>query len=312
MNKAKKIFVLVVLSLACFAAAAGVLDKGIGFFGMQYVGDANDAYLQEAFDRSLAGFLVLSGIKSGLAVIEGSEVGIGFNLEIGDIVQSVYDYVDIAWKTALAGGTILLITRLSLEAVTTIDHWVLTSMLLVMVVFLVLEWFFTAYARLANVFREALLFLLVMTLTLYYILPLGITAASFVSGKITGPLIQSSQEGFDKVNQEFSPAYINNQLFGEDADADESIFSALDFTAKYEMTRERIRQIGKYFKDKTTLMATLTIQLVAGYLFDCIIFPLTFFVILYVLTKSLVAFLIRSVNYPQTMQPGEYQRRKAS
>jgi len=71
----------------------------------------------------------------------------------------------------------------------------------------------------------------------------------------------------------------------------------LDFTAKYEMTRERIRQIGEYFKDKTTLMATLTIQLVAGYLFDCIIFPLTFFMILYVLTKSLVTFLIRSVNY---------------
>ena len=119
MKKSKKIIVLAMLSLACFAAATGMLDKSIGFFGMQRLGDANDAYLQDAFDRSLAGFLVLSGIKSGLAVIEGSEVGIGFNLEIGDIVQSVYDYVDIAWKTALAGGTFLLITRLSLEAVTT-------------------------------------------------------------------------------------------------------------------------------------------------------------------------------------------------
>ena len=98
------------------------------------------------------------------------------------------------------------------------------------------------------------------------------------------------------LHQDFSPSHINSQLFSDDDD-DDSIFSALDFTAKYEMTRERIRQIGKYFKDKTTLMATLTIQLVAGYLFDCIIFPLTFFVILYVLTKSLVAFLIRSVNY---------------
>ena len=289
------------LSLACFAAAAGMLDKSIGFFGMQRLGDANDAYLQDAFDRSLTGFLVLSGIKSGLAVIEGSEVGIGFNLEIGDIVQSVYDYVDIAWKTALAGGTILLITRLSLEAITTIDHWFLSLMFLVMVVFLIFEWFFTAYARLANVFREAMLFLLVLTLTLYYLLPLGITAASFVSRKITAPLIASSQEGFEKVHQEFSPASFNSRLFAEEDDAHDSIFSALDFTAKYEMTRERIRQIGKYFKDKTALMATLTLQLVAGYLFDCIIFPLTFFVILYVLTKSLVTFLIRSVNYPQTL-----------
>jgi hypothetical protein len=76
MHQTKKIIVLVMLSLACFAAAGGVLDKSIGFFGMRHVGNANDAYMQEAFDRSLAGFLVLSGIKSGLAVIEGSEVGI--------------------------------------------------------------------------------------------------------------------------------------------------------------------------------------------------------------------------------------------
>ena len=107
MNKTKKILVLAILSLACFTAVTGILDKSIGFFGMQRLGEANDAYLQEAFDRSLSGFLILSGIKSGLAVIEGSEVGIGFNLEIGDIVQSVYDYVDIAWKTALAGGAVL-------------------------------------------------------------------------------------------------------------------------------------------------------------------------------------------------------------
>ena len=55
--------------------------------GMGMVTDSNREYLTEAFDRSLVGFLVLSGIKSGLAIIEGSEVGIGFNLEIGDIVQ---------------------------------------------------------------------------------------------------------------------------------------------------------------------------------------------------------------------------------
>ena len=297
MNKSKKMMVLAMLSLACFAAAAGMVDKSIGFFGMQRVADGNSAYLQIAFDRSLTGFLVLSGIKSGLAVIEGSEVGIGFNLEIGDIVQSVYDYVDIAWKTALAGGTILLITRLSLEAITAVDQWCLAMMFLVMLVFLVIEWFLTADVRLANLFREAMLFLLVMTVTLYYILPLGISAASYVSAKITAPLIQSSQEGFEEVNQEFSPARINSRLFADEAGEEDSIFSTLDFTAKYEMTRERIRQIGQYFKDKTALMATLTLQLVAGYLFDCIIFPLTFIVILYVLAKTLVTFLIRSVNY---------------
>ena len=85
----------------------------------------NHRYLDESYDRALEGFLVLSAVKSGLAVIEGSEVGIGFSLEVGDLVQSVYDYVNIAWKTVLAGGTILLITRLALDGVTLVDHWVL-------------------------------------------------------------------------------------------------------------------------------------------------------------------------------------------
>ena len=293
----KQIIALLLLVVVALAAAGGYLDRTIGFVGMNRVADANTEYLQEAFDRSLTGFLVLSGIKSGLAVIEGSEVGIGFNLEIGDIVQSVYDYVDIAWKTALAGGTILLITRISMEAVMLIDHWCLTLMILAMAVFLTFEWFFRSYFRLANVFREAMLFLMVMTLALYFILPLGISGASFVSQKITQPLIESSQAGFEEIDREFSPAHINSQIFSDDPEEEDSIFSALDFTAKYEKTRERIKQIGSYFKDKSRHIATLTIKLVAGYLFDCIIFPLTFFVVLYVLTRSLVGFLIKSVNY---------------
>jgi len=293
----KKVAVLLLLVSAGIMAAGGYLDRPIGFFGMNRVTAANTVFLEEAFDRSLAGFLVLSGIKSGMAVIEGSEVGIGFNLEIGDIVQSVYDYVDIAWKTALAGGTILLITRMTLEAVTFMDHWCLALTILLAVIFLIFVWFFQTYFRLANVFKEAMLFLLVLSMTLYFILPLGVTVASFVSGRITQPMIRSSYEGFEEINREFSPSQINQQLFSDNADQDESIFSALDFTAKYGKTRERIRQIGRYFKHKTKHIATLTIKLVAGYLFDCIVFPLTFFIVLYVLTRGLVAFLIKSVNY---------------
>jgi len=298
----KKIIVLFLLLIAAALAAGGVLDRPIGFLGMNCVTTSNTAYLQDAFDRSLAGFLVLSGIKSGMAVIEGSEVGIGFNLEIGDIVQAVYDYVDIAWKTALAGGTILLITRMSLEAVTFVDHWCLALMILAAAAFLIFTWFFERHFRLANVFKEAMLFLLVLSLTLYFILPLGVTAASFVSGRITQPMIQSSHRGFEEINREFSPSMINRQLFPDEIGQEESIFSALDFTAKYEKTRERIKQIGKYFKDKSRHIATLTIKLVAGYLFDCIVFPLTFFIVLYVLTRGLVTFLIKSVNYER--RPG--------
>jgi hypothetical protein len=63
---------------------------------------------QFTLERQSASFLLVSTLKSSLAVIEGSDVGIGFRLEVGDIVQSTYDLVDFTWKMLLYG--ILLIT----------------------------------------------------------------------------------------------------------------------------------------------------------------------------------------------------------
>ena len=117
---------LILVALAgILLAASGLLDRGLNRVGLGELALVNQQYLDASYDSALEGFLVLSAIKSGLAVIEGSEVGIGFSLQVGDLVQSVYDYVNIAWKTVLAGGTILLMTRLALEGVTLMDHHVL-------------------------------------------------------------------------------------------------------------------------------------------------------------------------------------------
>ena len=59
-------------------------------------------------ERQSGSFLLVSTLKSSLAMIEGSDIGIGFRLEVGDIIQSTYDIVDFTWKILLYG--ILLIT----------------------------------------------------------------------------------------------------------------------------------------------------------------------------------------------------------
>lgn len=289
MQYTKKILLLVVIFGAVILAAAGYTDRLVAGVGMGSISDANQAYLNDAFERSLAGFLVLSGIKSGLAIIEGSEVGIGFNLQIGDIVQAVYDYVDVAWKTALAGGTILLLTRLCLEAVALIDHWCMAGMLLGIGIFLILHWFWADCHRMNRVVRETTIFLAVLTAILYVILPVSIAGASFLSKKITQPIIQETQTGFEEIHREFSPGYLSKGFFPEDV-KEGSLFPGLDFKTKYESTKARIQFIGAFFKDRAHHMAVLTLKLVAGYVFDCIIFPLTFFVVLYLFTKNLVNF----------------------
>lgn len=296
MQYIKKSLLLVIILGAVILAAAGYADLLVDTVGMGSISDANLAYLDDAFDRSLSGFLILSGIKSGLAIIEGSEVGIGFNLEIGDIVQAVYDYVDVAWKTALAGGTVLLLTRLCLEAVALIDHWCMSVMLMGVGVYLIFRWFLAGCLRTTRIIREATLFLVVLTVILYVILPISITGASYLSKRITQPIIEETQAGFEDIHREFSPGYLSKGFFPEDV-KEGSLFSGFDFKAKYESTRNRIQYIGSFFKERTHHMAVLTFKLIAGYVFDCIIFPLTFFVVLYLFTKNIVNFFSRAMIY---------------
>ena len=296
MQYIKKSLLLVIILGAVILAAAGYADLLVDTVGMGSISDANLAYLDDAFDRSLSGFLILSGIKSGLAIIEGSEVGIGFNLEIGDIVQAVYDYVDVAWKTALAGGTVLLLTRLCLEAVALIDHWCMSVMLMGVGVYLIFRWFLAGCLRTTRIIREATLFLVVLTVILYVILPISITGASYLSKRITQPIIEETQAGFEDIHREFSPGYLSKGFFPEDV-KEGSLFPGFDFKAKYESTRNRIQYIGSFFKERTHHMAVLTFKLIAGYVFDCIIFPLTFFVVLYLFTKNIVNFFSRAMIY---------------
>lgn len=63
---------------------------------------AADARLDASLARNATSFAALSGLKGMLAVIEGSSVGVGFQLELGDLVQPAYDYLDLVWRAFLA------------------------------------------------------------------------------------------------------------------------------------------------------------------------------------------------------------------
>lgn len=306
----KKILIIIIIIGAVFLAATGYSDKPIEKIGMGKISSANKEYLTNSFNKAVTGFLVLSGIKSGLAVIEGSEVGIGFNLEIGDIVQSVYDYVDIAWKTALAGGTVILLTRLLLQSVALIDHWCLSMMFTALFVFLIMNWFFPKYVKISRLLKEATFFLMVFSVALYIVLPISITGAAFLSEKITKPLIQESQKSFESIQKDFSLDSITNKLFPDEQEGDGSWFSELNLKAKYERAKYRIKELAKFFKEKTRNIAIWTIQLIAGYLFDCIIFPVAFFIILFVITKSILLYLFENRRYQSFKEDIESMMKK--
>lgn len=292
-SKIQQTIIVIVLLAAIFFSATGQMEKLASALGAESFAAENKKYLEASFDKSLKGFLILSGIKSGLAVVEGSEIGVGFNLEIGDAVQSVYDYVDIAWRTALTGGTIILITQLILQVVALLNHWCL-SFLFFLILCLYLFTIFSQKERpIVSLLKNTLIFTSVATTALYLILPLSIRGAAFLSDKITNPLIQEAQKGFLSVKNDLTAETLSKRFFfPENNNSDASWLAKLNLNLHFDKAKESLIELGLYLKSKTEDIAIWTIKLIAGYLFDCLLFPIVFFSLLYLFVKFTVHTLL--------------------
>ena len=71
--------------------------------------------IDDALVRDQVTFLGISAIKASLAMVEGSTVGIGIEVQVGDIVQPAYDYIDFFWKMFLYAFMIMGFYKLLLE-----------------------------------------------------------------------------------------------------------------------------------------------------------------------------------------------------
>jgi hypothetical protein len=68
-----------------------------------------------ALERNQDTFLILSAAEAAVAVVEGSGVGVGFDLQIGDVVQPVLDLVHFFWRLLLFSLLLLGAYKLLME-----------------------------------------------------------------------------------------------------------------------------------------------------------------------------------------------------
>jgi hypothetical protein len=76
---------------------------------------AAQAGVEASLARNGASFAALSALKGMLGAIEGSSAGVGFQLELGDLVEPAYDAVDLAWRGFFAALALLGLYALALE-----------------------------------------------------------------------------------------------------------------------------------------------------------------------------------------------------
>jgi len=275
--KSKSRYLLSVLLLAAvILSATGHIPKLIDSLGLHKLKESNETYLQSSFDRSLATFGILSGIKVGLAVIEGTEVGVGFGLEIGDAVQAAYDYIDLAWRTVLAATTILLGTRFILQSAELVGRWFLIITFSLLFIQILISNNKPKVRKAKQIFRDLGFFMTILTLAVLIILPLSITGGRLLSERITAPSINEARTGFSQVRAD---------LFPEGQKQSGGIFSQLSGT------KDRVEKLAEYLGGKAKELVVWVLKIIAGYIFDTIIFPLVLFVLLFWLTKLIAKYL---------------------
>jgi hypothetical protein len=284
----KRWVIILLLFLGAGLSAGGYTDHLINWCGVRHLSRVNNDYLDDAFDKSLAGFLLLSSIKSGLAVVEGSQVGVGFNLELGDIVQPVYDYVDIAWKAALAGGSIILGMQMALRGLTLIDHWALAGLLLLLGVWKSTGWLRPRWSGMEKGLREAIRFATMLCLAFYLLLPLSVAGVAALSHQITRPIIENSHKELKRIDKEISPKELDQAAL---ADLAAESFASPSLKKRLTDSGTGIQMLISFIKSETDQIAALALKLIAAYLFDCILFPLFFGLILITMIKGAVHYL---------------------
>lgn len=162
--------------------------------------DSAQGLLSEALDRNLSTFVTVSAVKALIALIEGSSVGIGFDLEVGDIVQPAYDYVDFIWKVFLYAFMILGFYQLLLDSgLLDIGRFLLGAGLICFGVSL-LPW--ERGVMLRPWARPLLLFGVLIA----YVVPASLLSADYVSTKYLLRLKASNEEEIDTLKVKLEAA----------------------------------------------------------------------------------------------------------
>jgi hypothetical protein len=295
----KHLFTVALLLLVLFVVGIGVFDSVIDKAFMGRMREYNTAYLDASYAKSVRGFLILSTIKAGLAIVEGADLEAGFSLgaygsiglQYGDVVQSMYDYVDVAWKTCLAGSAILLLTKLLLNVIGQIDQWFLVIAVAALLVVCIVDYFLPRMAICGRASRQVFSLFIVLSALLYLLLPLSVFTASFLSARISAPLIAEATEGYESIEDDLSSDALSERLSRFAGDEEEDGFwSKLSVSQRMERLKTKFQETITWLKGKMRHMAIWTIKLFAGYLFDCVVFPLAILFVLFVGARGLLGY----------------------
>ncbi|MBI5092781.1 MAG: hypothetical protein HZB26_10110 [Candidatus Hydrogenedentes bacterium] len=223
--------------------------------------------LDDALSKNLKTFLIVSAVKSGMAVIEGARVGVGFDVEVGDVIQPAYDYINFIWEVFLYALLVLGFYKILME----------TGFLGLGVSIFGVGCLLAGYSYLSSRSRPRVRVLarrlVLIGLLFSYVVPLALMSTHYLGAWYTTPLkekyaqkIQDYSGQFESARTEFLSLKDNISLMNPSGSLDE--------------IRTKLMQIVRTVNDSIRGSLSAFLYYVVLVLFELLVFPfLTAFVL---------------------------------
>ena len=277
-NKEKLLKIIVILGI--ILSVFGVLSKIFEITIFDFLKNESEEYMRNSYNQSKTLFLTLSVIKGTMGVIEGSTLNanavIGINLELGDIIEPVYEMINILWKISLLSVVILKIETLYFAFFT----MKLSTFLLSVSMTLIAPWVF-----IKNKFTEILSKISKYFFFSFLFIYLMIPSVLFMTSKVVNvmeseykePAIKRIEQNVGNLNSSaealFRPAE-NTSIFNIKGQVD-------TYKDKIDSFKTEAGNVTESISEDVPLIIGVTI-------FGYIILPLLLAIFLYKLAKSLV------------------------
>ena len=278
MNKDKIIRIIVIVGI--LLCILGIMNKIFEFTIFNFFKNMTKPYLERAYEESKKLFITLFFLKGTTDVIEGSTVNVnvilGMNIQIGDLVQPIYDIIDILWKISLASVVVLKLETIYYE----IFKMKLASILIFISLVTYLPYTFSK-----NMVTEALKKISKYTLLgltfIYILLPGTILLSSAMSDyfekEYKEPAVVRLNQSLDKLNKVKDDLFVMEQS--------KNIFN---IPGQIESTKNKFSNLGQEISNVSKDLADFTPVIIGITLLSYIIMPLLLLIFLYKLTKSLL------------------------
>ena len=274
-NKQNIIRFLVILGIVL--SVFGILQKLFGMVFIDFGKNIIDNYLQKSYEESKKLFITLSLMKGTTDVIEGSTINlnsiVGMDLQVGDMIQPVYDVINTIWKVSFASVVILKIETLYYEVFK-------VKIANILMITALLTYFPSLYFKnkISMISKRVSKYMLLIIMFIYLIIPVSILISSGISKyfeeEYQKPAVAELNKNFDKLTK------VKDQLFT--LEENKSIFN---LPAQVDGTKQKLKNLTDEIEIVSKNIVDYTPVIVGIMLLSYIILPLIILFLLYKLVR---------------------------